>query len=122
MVRLLCLNFACAVILVHHLLRKPFKDAMVNKCETTSLLALVLIATSSVAKATLISNGTNPEGPTKDYLLVLQWIELGLLSFLPLALLVLVILALVSQAIRLLISASRLLRGLVRAFSRPLFV
>lgn len=116
MIRLLCLDFACIILLVHHLFRKPFKDAKVNNCETISLLALVSIATVSVTEASLISSGTDPIGPTKRYIDALQWIEIGLLSFLPVAFGVLLIFAAVSQVIRILYLSGRLRHVLMRAF------
>ena len=114
MIRIVCLDCACAIILMHHLLRKPYKDTKVNSCETFSLLALIMIATFSVAEATLVSIGADPVGPTKEYIEVLQWIKLVLLSILPAGFCLLVIFATLSQTVRLSILVVKMRHTLVR--------
>ena len=45
MVRFVCLNCACLLILVHHLTLRPFRDRKANIFESLSLVSLVAICT-----------------------------------------------------------------------------
>lgn len=101
MLRLLCLDFACMAIFVHHLCKKPYRDTKANACESISLVSLVIIATFSLAEASLVSEGVEVSGPTERVLLVFDWIELALLAVAPTCLGVLVFLAVLSQTLRL---------------------
>ena len=97
MVRLLCLDCACVLILVHHIIKKPYRDVKANTCETVSLLALVVIATFSVGEAAFMSAGVEAAGPNKESFQVLQIVEVVLLGFLPAVFCVLLMFALLSQ-------------------------
>lgn len=101
MLRLLCLDFACMVIFVHHLCKKPYRDKLANACESTSLVALIVIATFSLAEATLVSEGVEVSGPVETVFRVFEWIELTLLAVVPACLCVLISLAVLSQLFRL---------------------
>ena len=107
MTRLLCLDCACVLILVHHIIKKPFRDVRANTCETVSLLALVTIATFSFGEAVLMSSGVESTGPTMNHFQVLQWVEAALLGFVPAVFCVLVMLALLSQLCRFIFLVSR---------------
>ncbi|CAH3162142.1 unnamed protein product, partial [Porites lobata] len=101
-IRFVCLSCACVIMLVHHLTMRPFRERKANICEGFSLLSLVVICMFSLTEATLISQGIDPSGPSKDLFYALQWIEIGLLSLAPLALCLLVAFCALSQLARLL--------------------
>ena len=101
MLRLLCLNFACMAIFVHHLCKKPYRDNIANACESISLVALIAIATFSLAEASLVSEGIEVSGPVETVFRVFEWIELTLLAIAPACLCVLISLAVLSQLFRL---------------------
>ena len=107
MTRLLCLDCACVLILVHHIIKKPFRDVRANTCETVSLLALVTIATFSFGEAVLMSSGVESTGPTMNHFQVLQWVEAALLGFVPAVFCVLVMFALLSQLCRFIFTVIR---------------
>ena len=95
------LDMACIIILVHHLSLRPFRDLKANIFETISLVSLVAICTFSLAEATYLSEGIEPDGPNQDLFRVFQWIELVALSLVPVLVCVLVALAVLSQISRL---------------------
>ena len=101
MLRLLCLDFACMAIFVHHLCKKPYRDNIANACESISLVALIAIATFSLAEASLVSEGIEVSGPVETVFRVFEWIELTLLAVAPACLCVLISLAVLSQLFRL---------------------
>ena len=109
MVRFVCLNCTCLLILVHHLALRPFRDRKANIVESLSLVNLVAICTFSVAEATYFSEGTEPTGPSQTLFRALQWIEIGLLSLVPAAVFILVMFAALSQVLRLMYHCIRLL-------------
>ena len=100
--RFVCLSCACVIFLVHHLTVRPFRERKANIGEGFSLLSLVVICMFSLAEATFISQGADPNGPSKELFYALQWIEIGLLSLAPLALCLLVAFCALSQVARLL--------------------
>ncbi|PFX30608.1 hypothetical protein AWC38_SpisGene4558 [Stylophora pistillata] len=111
--RLICLDFACVVTLVHHLISRPFRDRKANICETLSLMSLVAICTFNLAEVTLIAQGLEPAGPEQNLFYALEWIEVALLGFLPAIACILVALAAFSQVTRVLYHGIRLLRRTV---------
>jgi len=109
MIRLVCLEFACFLILLHHLTARPFRDRKANICESLSLISLVAICTVSLAEATYISEGIEPTGPRKSLLQVFLWIEIVLLGLLPSVACLLVEFAVLSQVTRVLYHCIRIL-------------
>ena len=107
--RFICLDFACVVTLVHHLVSRPFRDRRANICEALSLMSLVAICTFNLAEVTLIAQGLEPTGPKENLFYALEWIEVALLGFLPVIACILVVLAALSQVIRVLYHCLRLL-------------
>ena len=107
--RFICLDFACVVTLVHHLVSRPFRDRKANICEALSLMSLVAICTFNLAEVTLIAQGLEPTGPKENLFYALEWIEVALLGFLPAIACILVVLAALSQVIRVLYHCLRLL-------------
>ena len=108
--RFICLDFACVVTLVHHLVSRPFRDRKANICEALSLMSLVAICTFNLAEVTLITQGLEPTGSKEKLFYVLEWIEVALLGFLPAIACILVALAALSQVIRVLYHCLRLLQ------------
>lgn len=43
MLRLFCLSCACLLILVHHVITKPYHNSKMNSCESMSLLIMLVI-------------------------------------------------------------------------------
>lgn len=111
MLRLLCLDFACMAIFVHHLCKKPYRDTIANACETISLVALIIIATFSLAEASLVSEGIEVSGPVETVFRVFAWIELAFIAVAPACLCVLISLAVLSQLFRLFFHAIMFFRG-----------
>lgn len=111
MLRLLCLDFACMAIFVHHLCKKPYRDTIANACESISLVALIIIATFSLAEASLVSEGIEVSGPVETVFQIFDWIELALLSVAPTCLSVLIFLTVLSQLFRLFFHVIVFLRG-----------
>ena len=107
--RFICLDFACVVTLVHHLVSRPFRNRKANICEALSLMSLVAICTFNLAEVTLIAQGLEPTGPKENLFYALEWIEVALLGFLPVIACILVVLAALSQVIRVLHHCLRLL-------------
>jgi len=101
MVRFVILNCACPLILVHHLAVRPFSERKANIFETLSLTSLVAICTFSLAEATYFFKGIELTGPSQSLFHVQQWIEIGLLGLGPTAVFILVMLAALSQVLRL---------------------
>ena len=111
--RFICLDFACVVTLVHHLVSRPFRDRKANICEALSLMSLVAICTFNLAEVTLIAQGLEPTGPRENLFYALEWMEVALLGFLPAIACILVVLAALSQVIRVPYYCLRLLRRTV---------
>ena len=111
--RFICLDFACVVTLVHHLVSRPFRNRKANICEALSLMSLVAICTFNLAEVTLIAQGLEPTGPRENLFYALEWMEVALLGFLPAIACILVVLAALSQVIRVPYYCLRLLRRTV---------
>ena len=109
MIRFVCLDFACFLILLHHLTARPFRDRKANTWESLSLISLFAICTVNLAEATYISEGIEPTGPRKSLLHAFLWIEIVLLGLLPSVACLLVVLAVLSQVIRVLYHCIRIL-------------
>ena len=108
-VRFVSLNCACLAILVHHLALRPFRQRIANLFESISLTSLVAICTFSLAEATYLSEGIDPTGPSQSLFHAFHWIEVGLISMVPIAVCIFVVFAVLSQVFRLLYYFFRLL-------------
>ena len=117
MFRMVCMAGACVVMLLHHVLKNPYRDPIANKAETFSLLTLVMIAIINLTKATLISFGTSPDGPAKFYLETLEWTEVGALAFVPTLLCIFLMFAIFSQLVRLTLTLTKIMSRWVRQHS-----
>ena len=114
MFRMVCMAGACVIMLLHHVLKNPYRDPVANKAETLSLLSLVMMADINLAKATLISFGTSTDGPAKSYVEILEWAEVGALAFVPTLLSIFVTFAIVSQLVRLMVTLAKIISRCVR--------
>ena len=98
--RLLLSTIVCVLIAVHHILCSPYKKNTVNKLETVSLVVIIIFGLFNTIHATFITAGVHIWGPIKTYVDILGWVQLLLLLVLPLALIIAVIFALLSQVVR----------------------
>ena len=99
--RLLCMAVVCVLALLHHAKVKPFRSNAANIAETTSLLALVILAITSMYKSFYANS---KEDVSNDYLVIFQildWIEVILLGLLPVLFALVVLLAIISVTARL---------------------
>ena len=112
--RFLIMSFVCMIILCIHLIVQPFRRNSANILESCSLLSLVVIATINTYKASFISVGVEPSGPTSEVVGYLsQWIEVVLLGIVPLGFLVLVFLFVLSQIVHALYYCCNLVYGCI---------
>ena len=109
MLRMVCMTVACVVMLLHQVLKNPYRNPVANKAETLSLLTLVGMAVINLTKATLISFGTSIEGPAKYDMKILDWVEIVALAFVPALLVIFVIFAIFSQLARLMTSLAKMI-------------
>ena len=100
MICFLCISVACVLMVVHHLIKKPFRDRAADRLETLSLITLSCIAIINVTTATLASSAVRPEGPNKHIIFVLQWVQVAVLCFPPVVFALLILFALLSQLFR----------------------
>lgn len=98
--RLLLSTMACVLIAVHHILWNPYKNNTVNRLETVSLVVIIMFGLLNTVHATFITAGVRFWGPIKTYVEALGWIQVSLLLLLPLALIIAVIFAVLSQVVR----------------------
>ena len=98
--RLLLSTVVCVLIAVHHILWNPYKSNIVNRLETVSLVIIVIFGLFNTVQATFITAGVHVWGPIKTYIRALAWIQLCLLVLLPLALIIAVVFAVLSQVVR----------------------
>ena len=101
MICFVCLSVACILMLVHHLVMKPFRHPTADKLGALSLITLACIAVINLTSATLSSSTTKPEGPDKHVMVVLRWILVAFLCSFPALAALLVLFALLSQLARL---------------------
>ena len=114
MLCMVVMTFACVLMLLHHVWNNPYRDPIANGTETVSLLVLVMIALINLTKATLISFGTTPEGPSKSYLQAMDWVQILALTSLPMLLSLCAVLAILSQLFRLIVLLSMHIRCCLR--------
>ena len=101
MICFLCMSVACVMMLVHHLIKKPFRYPTADKLGTLSLITLTCIAIINLTEATLSSSAAKPEGPNKHIMVVLRWMVVIALCLFPAVIALLVLFALISQLARL---------------------
>lgn len=99
-VRMVCLSVTCAAILVHHTWKKPFKDPRVNRAETASLTALLVLAVINMAEATLGMNGELLSEQKRVCMTVLHVVEIIILGTVPVIFLVVILISVAWQLIK----------------------
>ena len=114
MFKMVCMTIICVLILLHHVFKNPYHDPIANNAETSSLLALVVMAVINLTKATLVSFGTSIAGPTKSYLEALEWFEICALAFIPTLLAIFLVFAILSQLVRLIVFLAKLMSNFVQ--------
>ncbi len=72
----------CILILIHHMIIKPFKANFSNRVEILSLALLCFVASINLMRAAYTQTGTLPEGPVVDIFKTLELCENGLVIFL----------------------------------------
>lgn len=82
-IRIVCLCVACALILAHHMWKKPFKDPRVNHAETGSLTALLVLAVINMAEITLKINGEILSKQERTCLNILRYVAVIILGAVP---------------------------------------
>ena len=100
-IRMICLNIACAVILTHHIWKKPFKDVRVNHGETASLTALLALAVVNMAEFALAINGGILSKQELACLMVLRVVEVIILGTVPFLCVLIFFIAVLWQLIKL---------------------
>ena len=109
MLRMVCMTVTCVVMLLHHVLKNPYRNPIANKAETLSLLILVGIAVINLTKETLISFGTSIEGPAKYDMKILDWVEIVALAFVPALFAIFISFAVFSLLARLMTSLAKII-------------
>ena len=112
--RLILMTFFSLLVLLHHLVKQPFRDSKANTVETISLLSLVVLGMVNLFPASFLSLAVSSTGPYADWLNVWSWVELLILGFVPGLFVLLVIVFIVSQVCRLIFHVCRL--NLVNCF------
>ena len=108
-IKFLCLDCVCVLILVHHLSMRPFRDRKANIFESLSLVSLFAICTFSLTEATYLTEGIESTGPIESLFHTFQWIEIGALGLVPVVVGILLVFTLLSQVVRLLYFCVKLL-------------
>ena len=100
-IRMVCLSVACALILSHHIWKKPFKDIRVNHGETASLTALLVLAVVNMAEFALAINGGIFSKQERACLMVLRVVEVIILGTVPFLCVLIFFIAVLWQLIKL---------------------
>ena len=103
MSRMVSMAAACLLMTIHHVMKNPYRVAMANKAETLSLTTLTMMAVINLTKATLLAFGITIDRPHRSYVETLEWFEVISLAFVPVLVSVLVIIAILSQMVRLVV-------------------
>lgn len=106
-------------MLVHHLVRKPYRNPKSNIFESISLFVLVIIALANLMEASFVSAGVEPIGPNETIFTAIEWLEIFVLGFLPATFCVLVAFALLSQCARFVIKVYRALIMFAKSLTFP---
>ena len=100
-IRMVCLSIACALILTHHIWKKPFKDVRVNHGETASLTALLVLAVVNMAEFAFALNGGILSKQERAFLMVLHVAEVIILGTVPFLCVLIFFIAVLWQLIKL---------------------
>ena len=100
-IRMVCLSATCALILVHHMWKKPFKDHHVNHGETASLTALLLLAVVNMAEFAFAINGGILSKQERACLMVLHVVEVIILGIVPFVCVIIFFISVLWQLVKL---------------------
>lgn len=93
----MALSFCCFVILLIHLKSEPFVQRLSNHTESISLALLVVISGTNLVKAAFFHSQTIPQGENYLIMVLYEWVEVAAMGFLPLAILVIIIIAMIAK-------------------------
>ncbi|XP_028410625.1 uncharacterized protein LOC114533314 [Dendronephthya gigantea] len=96
----LAMLLMCVINLALHIHIRPFERVLDNRAEAISLFALILIAMFNLPFAAYLSEGVVPTGPMSRVMDVFMWCRVVLIGFLPLICVLLLLIAVLSQAAR----------------------
>ena len=99
-IRMVCLSVTCALILAHHMWKKPFKDVRVNHGETASLTALLFLAVVNMAEFAFAMNGGILSKQEGACLMVLHVVEVIILGTVPLLCVVIFFISVLWQLVK----------------------
>ncbi|XP_028403814.1 uncharacterized protein LOC114526414 [Dendronephthya gigantea] len=97
----LALLLLCIMNILLHIYVRPYKSVSDNRAEGISLFCLVLMALLNLPFMAYLSEGVLPAGPMSRVMEVFTWCQNFLVCFLPLICVALVIVAFLSQVVRL---------------------
>ena len=101
LLKALTLLLCCIINLSLHIYVRPYERIFDNRVETISLFCLVLTAMFNLPFMAYLSEGVVPTGPISHVMDVFMWCQVVLIGFLPVVCVLLVVVALFSQAARL---------------------
>ena len=97
LMRMLCMNFFCFIVLLYHIHVLPYKDRRGNYAGSASAAALVIVATINLVRAAFEAAEYVPSGPYEILVKLFDHLENLLIFWLPAAFLVMVLIALIAQ-------------------------
>ena len=96
----LTLVLLCIINLSLHIYFQPYERVFDNRAEALSLFCLVLTAMFNLPFMAYLSEGVVPSGPMSHVMDIFAWCQVVLVAFLPFVCVLLLFLALISQAVR----------------------
>lgn len=99
-IRMVFLSIACAFILVHHLWKRPFKDPCVNRGETASLAALLVLVVINMVELIFSLSGWTISEQDRICLVVLNVVEVIIIGILPVVFVLVILFSLLWQLLR----------------------
>ena len=97
LMRMLCMNFFCFIVLLHHVHVLPYKDRRGNYAGSASAAALVIVACINLVRAAFEAAEYIPRGPYEMLVKVFDHVENLLILWLPAAFLAMVVIALTAR-------------------------
>ena len=95
LLRLLCMLFACFIILLTHVHVKPYKDWRGDFAGTLSAAGLVILASVNLVRAGFEAAEYTPSGPNTALMWGFTQVENALLLWAPLAILIIILVVLI---------------------------
>ena len=117
--RLFCMTLVCVLVLVGHLIVKPFRNSFANNIESISLLLLVILGLINSCKSMFVGLEGNIKGSLITLFKVFQWTEFVILGIFPTLLSIMICLAVLSLVVRILFICCRFVfKGILRRSTR----